>query len=323
MADVVAFAAAGNQVALATPFNTLLYKQDGRLIAEKSLLFPGDITSTKAGVWALSLGATPRSDNGEFLGREEFPGLPPRLIELGTKLKLGRRGFPIEEEDRTISGSRALGRTLSLAWSGDRLYAAELANYTVYEFGSDLKLRATFRDPELALENDGDSSTSEEIRFEKKVQRTLDHAPSEATKPDGEEGEEPKVVAVFNHQQVIRDIAWHAATNRLAILVKRGVLETGPVLDLLDPQTGEVERFHLRMPDGSEGKQPVSQLAVGKSYLWLRAHSGSQETWRVGHAELIEGQRLAMPEVEILSVEEEQKPADRASPDVASARDHQ
>lgn len=298
---VVSFAVAGSQVVLATPFTTLLYKQNGQFVAEKPLILPGDITVTKGGAWAVSLGGTPFIEGRGFFGRGEFPGLPPRIIELGTKLKLGRTGFQIEEEDRTISGSRAVGRTLSLTWSGDRLYAAELANYTVYEFGRDLKLRATYRDPKLLLENDGEGSENRSI--EKAVLHAMEHAPGNAARP---EGRKPvgRVISAFNDKQVIRDVAWHAPSNRLAILVQRDVLETGPVLDLLDPQTGEIERFHLKVPDGEEGQKPISQLAVGESYVWLRARSGSQATWRVSHADLIDGQHLTLPEVDILGLED-------------------
>jgi len=300
---VVNFAISGSQVALAAPFTTLLYKQDGQFVAEKELVIPGDITSTKGGAWAVSLGGTPFLEGKGFLGREEFPGLPPQIIELGTKLKLGRTGFQIEEEDRTISGSRAVGRTLRLAWSGDRLYAAELANYTVYEFGRDLKLRATYRDPELELENDGEGAKNRSR--EKEALRAIVNVAGDAAK---QEGQKPagRVFSAFNDQQVIQDIAWHAPSNRLAILVKRDVLETGPVLDLLDPQTGDVERFHLKVPDGEEGQQPISQLVVGESFLWLRARAGNQATWRVSHADLIDGQHLALPEIDILAVEEEE-----------------
>jgi hypothetical protein len=304
--DVIGFAAGGSQLAIATPFKTLLYTEDGRYVAEKPLVFPADITAKKVGSWVLSLGATPRSESNEFFGRGEFTGLPPRLIELGTKLKLGRTGLPMKEADRAISGSRALGRNLSVAWSGDHLYAAELANYTVYELGSSLQLRATFRDPELALESDGGARQAS--RLERNARHTLDHLPGDAAKPDGTPAKKPRTSAASNQQNVIRDIAWHSASNRLAILIQRDVLDTGPVLDLLDPQTGEVERFYLKVPDGLEGQQPISQIAVGDSYVWLRAHSGSQQTWRVSHALLVDGERLKIPEVEGLAVDEADEP---------------
>jgi hypothetical protein len=303
--QVIAFAVRGGQVVLATPFATLLYKQDGSFLAEKPLILPGDVISLKGGTWAMSLGGTPFLGDKGFFGREEFPGLPPRIIELASKLELGRTGFEIEEEDRTISGSRAVGRTLSLAWSGDRLYAAELANYTVYEFGRDLKLRATYRDPELQLENDGESQASH--RREAEALRAIAKVPGDAAKPGGQKPA-GQVFSAFNDQRVIRDIAWHEPSNRLAILVERDKLDAAPVLDLLDPQTGEVERFYLRVPDGLEGQEPLSQLAVGKSYLWLRAKSGSQQTWRLSHSLLVEGQKLKVPEVDILAVEEGEEP---------------
>ncbi len=292
----LSFATSGDRILLRSPTQLTLTDDDGGFLAQELLFFAGDVVAKKGSSWLVSLASGPRG--GLFASLDHFGRPTPRLVEFHGKLKTGRIGLPVDESE-TITKSQAVGRSLHLAWAKDRLYAAELARYRVYELGADLELRATYRDPELEREESEAEQEGALASLESRGREVMDRQSYDATRGD-RPAATPKAVA-FSYKPVIRDIAWIPSLGKLVILLQRGLVASLPVLDLLDPATGQIERFILSFPSGKAGKQPLTQIAVGKHYLWLRAHPGGQPTWRIERSALQEGQRLTLPEVEILA----------------------
>ncbi len=291
----LSFATSGDRILLRSPTQLTLTDDDGGFLAQEHLLFAGDLVAKKGSSWLVSLASGPRG--GLFAGHDRFGSPAPQLVEFHGKLKTGRVGLPVGE-DETISENQAVARSLHLAWAKDRLYAAELARYRIYELGSDLELRATYRDPELEREENDAEVEGLVASLESEGRKRMDRQSSDATR-GAAPAAKPTAVA-FSYKPVIRDIAWVESSGKLIVLLQRGTVTSRPVLDLLDPASGEIERFILSFPSGQAGTQPLTQLAVGKRFLWLRAHPGEQPTWRIERSALQGGQRLTLPEVEIL-----------------------
>ncbi len=284
-----------------------VYSDEGQLKHQRRIFRPGDISVLSSGSWAVSLINLPHpAVPGRFLARGEFGEEVPRIVFLDRDFELAEAGLFMEDEK--VSGSAAAGRTLRLAWGGDRLYAAELANYRVSEFDRNLNLTASFSEPELFFEegredsvDPADSGTTKlEESFdqkEKSLGRDLARAPK-AARPG------KRTVQAFHYTPVIRDIAWDQDSDRLILLIDRGIASAQHAIDMLDPLTGRVRRVLCELPEEIGQGLTLTQIAAGKRYVWLRGYDGTTPTFRVSKLDLTEGSELMLPEVSFAAEDE-------------------
>lgn len=262
-----------------------LFKPDGSLVAQsRSFFLTSDVTTLPTGEWGVGLLQVPEG-NGKFMGTKEEGSSVPRLVALNRKLEVAGRGLAVGDEER--SPNQAAARSLMLAASNQRVFAAELANYKIYELNRQLKLRSTYTNPKLQLE-DGRPQTAIQLRqaeqkdkrLRESVAKSLEGRGSNATKaPAGKPAVEG---GSLNYAPVIQDIAWDPVSSRLAILLNRGASESGAgAIDFLDPLTGEAERVLLRLPEGLSHSAEISQISIGRRFIWLRAHKGDTPTLRL------------------------------------------
>lgn len=269
----------------------------------RKLPFSADVEHTSFG-WLVGLQNMPpppafREDIGKIFGRKTFGDDIPRLVLLDDDLEIRRAG--LYEKELPESGSIGTARRLKVAWDGYWLYAAELGNHQIFALDKDFELQATYRDPELFLEegiNAVDKKDVEETeqRYRDQVERQgKDLVPPRRARR--EESDDPAASAsVFNYQAVILDITWDHGDNRLLLLIAAGITENSQTLDILDPTTGDVRRVSLRFPAGSE-TTTFSQVIAGHDYLWFRSLSGEHPPYRLDRTQLFEkGERLVVPE---------------------------
>jgi len=284
----------GDQIAFAWPEGVELFKREtGELDAEdKTLDYAADVEAMPGGDWVVDR-TRPPIPQLERADHERFGGITPRLVVVDDKLEVARYGLAADS-GRTPNASAA--RTLRLAASGDRLYAAELANYRVYEFDRRLKLRATYVDPKLQLEKGVGAPPDIEIQkhFLAEAHQIIDRTGKDASKPAAGGDVES---TFFTFQTAIEDIAWDARSHHLVLLLAQGIMNDVGALDLLDPATGEVRRLLLRFPEGAPHVE-LSQLAVGYRYLWLRSHPGNGPTFRLDRDVLAQAKAVKATDVE-------------------------
>ncbi len=277
-----------------------VFSDEGQLKHQRKIFRPGDIAVLNTSTWAVSLINLPHpAGPGRFLARGEFGDQVPRIVLLDRDFEQAEAGLFMEDEK--VSGSAAAGRTLRLAWGVNRLYAAELANYRVFVLDRNLNLTASFSEPELFFEegredpvDQADSGTTKlEEGFdqkEKSLGRDLAQAPQAAKLVK-------RTVQAFHYTPVIRDIAWDQDSDRLILLIDRGVASAQNAIDLLDPLTGQVRRILCELPEEIGQDLTITQIAAGKRYVWLRGYDGTTPTLRVGKLDLTEGSELMLPEV--------------------------
>jgi|GEM_PF-6731469 len=291
----------GEFVAFAEPLGVTLFKRaTGELVADASYLHhAAAIAAMSDGSWVVSLTRLPFRGI-ERADKEKFGGPAPRFVVVNDKLELWRQGLAAQS-DRTPN--QAAARTLRLAASPDRLFAAEIANYTVYEFNRELKLRSTYVDPHLKFEEGlgiaPDKQEQEALLAE--ARRKMAPLGTSATKPvPGQDDAAKGHSEFFSYQTVIWDMAWDPFSHQVILLLADGIAGDQGALDLLDPMTGEVRRLLLRFPEGSARRQ-LSQLAVGRHYIWLRSHAGSSPTFRLDRSALELARSVTRPQVERLA----------------------
>jgi hypothetical protein len=285
----------GDQVAVAWPRGVALFKREtGELEEEdKTLNYAADVEAMPGGGWVVDR-TRPPIPVLERAEHERFDGVTPRLVVVDDKLKVSRYGLAAEP-GRTPNASAA--RTLRLAASGNRLYAAELANYKVYEFDRRLKLLTTYVEPSLQLEKGVGVPPDIEIQkhYRTEAQQILDRGGKDAGRPSTSDGEVESTF--FTFQEVIRDVAWDARSRQLVMLLAPGVTDDLGALDLLDPATGKVRRLLLRLPEGAS-RVELSQLAIGFRYLWLRSHPGEGPTLRLDRDALAQAKTVKAASLE-------------------------
>jgi hypothetical protein len=277
-------------IALSCSDSVALFKLDGSLAAQsRSFFLTSDVTALPTGEWGLGLLQVPEG-GGKFMGTKEQGSSVSRLVALNRKLEVTGRGLAVGDEER--SPNQAAARSLMLAASNERVFAAELANYKIYELNRQLKLRAIYTEPKLQLENGRPQTAIQRRQTEQKddklresMARSLagrggDAAKAPSEKPAMEGGS-------LSYTPVIQDIAWDPVSGRLAILLNRNASEgKAGAIDFLDPLTGEVERVLLRLPEGLSHDAEISQISVGRRFIWLRAHRGDVPTLRLDRAAL-------------------------------------
>jgi hypothetical protein len=272
-------------IAFSCSDSVALFKPDGSLACQsRSFFLTSDVTALPTGEWGVGLLQVPEG-NGKFMGTKEQGPSAPRLVAINRKLEVVGGGMPVGEEGR--SPNQAAARSLMLTASKQRVFAAELANYRIYELDRRLKLRATFKEPKLQLE-DGRPQTAIQLRHAEQKDKKLRDAMAKSLEGRGKNAakapaEKPAMEGgSLNYAGVIQDIAWDAVSSRLAILLSRNASEgKSGAIDFLDPMTGEVERVLLRLPEGVPQAAEVSQISIGRRFIWLRAHKGHAPTLRL------------------------------------------
>ncbi|HSS79086.1 MAG TPA: hypothetical protein VLV54_20360 [Thermoanaerobaculia bacterium] len=272
----------GGLIACANPLGVKLFDlETGDQLAEAPYLHHAtSIAAMPDGSWAVSLTRLPFPEIARA-DEKKFGGPAPRFVIVDDKLEIRRQGLAADK-DRTPN--QAAARALRLAASPDRVFAAEIANYRLYEFDRRLKLRETFEDPRLKLEEGlgltADSQMQE--KFLSEARQNIARKGMDATKgAAGPSAPTKGQSTFFGYQSVIADMAWDPYSHQIILLLADGIAADQEALDLLDPATGKVRRLLLRFPEGTARKQQLSQLAVGRRYLWLRSHSGASATFRL------------------------------------------
>jgi hypothetical protein len=283
----------GDLIACANPLGVNLFdRETGELVAEAPYLHHATaVAAMPDGSWAVSLTRLPFPEI-ERADKEKFSGPAPRFVVVNDKLEIQGKGLAADSQ-RTPN--QAAARALRLAASPERLFAAEIANYKVYEIDRRLKLRNTYIDPKLKLE-EGLGLTAdkqEQERFLGEARQKIAPTGTDATRRATDPSESTKSQSTFfGYQTVISDMAWDPFSHQLIMLLADGVAADQSVLDLLDPTTGQVQRLLLRFPEGTVRSQ-LSQLAVGHRYLWLRSHTGASPTFRLDRSALEQARSVA------------------------------
>ncbi len=284
----------GDLIACANPLGVNLFKLDtGEMVAEAPYLHhAAAVVALPGGSWGVSLIRLPFPEI-ERADQQKFGGPAPQFVVVDDKLEIERQGLAA---DSRRTSNQAAARALRLAASPDRLFAAEDANYKVYEFDSRLKLHSTFVDPRLKLE-EGLGLTAdqrEQERFLSEARQKIAGRGRDATKQATEPGE-PTLKGkstFFGYQTVIWDMAWDPFSHRLVLLLADGVTAEQGALDLLDPATGQVQRLLLRFPEGATRGQ-LSQMAVGRRFLWFRSLLGASPTFRLDRSALEQARSIS------------------------------
>ena len=276
----------GGLIACASPSGVKLFElETGELAADAPYLHhAAAVAAMPDGSWAVSLTRLPFPEI-ERADQDKFGGPAPRFVVVNDKLEIQRQGLAADK-DRTPN--QAAARTLRLAASPDRLFAAEIGNYKLYEFDRRLKLHDTFNDPHLKLEEGlglpPDHQAQE--KFLAEARQNIARKGTDATEAAaGASGPTRGQSSFFSYQTVIGDMAWDPYSHQLILLLADGIAADHEALDLLDPATGNVRRLLLRLPEGA-ARKPLSQLAVGHRYLWFRSHSGVSPTFRLDRSAL-------------------------------------
>jgi hypothetical protein len=295
----------GELVACASPLGVTLFKLNtGELVAEAPYLHHASaVAALPDGSWAVSLIRLPFPEI-EQADKEKFGGPAPQFVVVNDKLEIERQGLPA---DAHRTPNQAAARALRLAASPNRLFAAEIANYKVYELDSRLKLHSSFVDPRLKLE-EGLGLTAdkqEQERFLSEARQKIAGRGADAMQraTDRREPTTQGKSTFFGYQTVIGDMAWDPFSHRLILLLADGITSEQGALDLLDPTTGQVQRLLLRFPEGTTRRQ-LSQLAVGHRFLWFRSHPGASPTFRLDRSALEQARSIPGVERSELAVKE-------------------
>lgn len=297
---VFRFKVGGDRIAFAGPKGVDLFKRDTGEYAggTADLHHAADVEAMPGGDWVVNLTWLPIPELVRA-AKERFDGTEPRLVVVDGDLEVSRHGLA-EEAART--GNQTAARALRLAASPDRLFAAELANYKVYELDRRLKLRATYLDPAMQLEKGLGLQPDMTARkhYLSEAERQIATAGNDAAKGPRPSGRPPGKMEseFFSYQPAIEDIAWDPRSHLLILLLAPGIVNDVGALDLLDPATGRTRRLLLRLPEGLSTYGPLAQLAVGYRYLWLRNYIGGNPTLRLDRSALAEARAISPPKVE-------------------------
>lgn len=274
-----ALALAKSQVAIAG-FDMLgLFETDGeRRSLTRTLPLASDVAAVPGRGWLVAL---PSLAHGIRLGGGEMRDFGgderPRLVLLDDDLDTFRTGLPAEAGSR--ESALAAARSLRLTSNGERIFAAEIANYRIYELDTGLRVRAIHEDSDLFFE-EGQPDAPNQAEIPEDVARHLDAMPADLDKPASDR--EGRSYTAFNYTTVIRDIAWDEVSDRLLILLAAHGAQARPAVDLLDPATGQVAHLELRFPRGEDAE--LSQIVPGDGFVWVRSHAGSTPTYRFSRA---------------------------------------
>ena len=262
---------------------TGVYKLNGdRVSLSRGLPFAVDAAGLGARGWLVALAQV--APNVRLAGAE--PSLleektRDRLIAVDHDLDLMASSLGLDDE---VPSHLAAARALELAFDGENVWAAELANYRLFRLSEGLSLEETFEEPELLLEEGAD--IDEEPRAEgedlpSEVTRLVEESPTDLTT-----GKKPEMrPTMYRYKPVIRDLAWDPVSRQLVILLAAGGAESAPALDLMDPVTGETRRIKIEVL-GTEGPPVLAQLAVTEKYLWVRNLNGKSPTYRLHRSAL-------------------------------------
>jgi len=287
--------ASGGTLSFSGHRGVFLYTDKGVPKGQMDIFQPGDIAQISTREWAVSLTNLPHpAKPGAFIGRRQFGKEIPRVIVLDRNLEVTEKGMIVE--DSLLSGSAAVGQTLRLAWSGQHLYAAELASYRIYQLDRDLETQTIFNDPELAFkEQEHIEATPEEDEAMAEAQQDLG-ADASRPKKAGPKAKGKRLTARYT--PVIRDITWDDSGKRLLILIDAAALAERPAVDLLDPSTGESRRVELRLPKGAK-PVTLTQIATTRRFVWLRGYAGTSPTFRFAKAdfEALADEPSVVPEI--------------------------
>ncbi len=305
------FAVANRSFAFVGPKGLYLFNRKGYLQQKKETFEARDIVSDFGSHWAVSLLNLPHPKiPGRFFFRTTKKGdLPAQLLMVDRQLETAEEGLP--SSDQKHSGGAAAGRSLRLAWGDGKLYAAELANYQIYELDSSLEEVNSFRDPELFLEEGRESGEQVEGQPDAEGENEADEesAPPDlnlgknALKSSDASKRRKGSFVKFNLVPVILDIAWDDSAGLLVILLDSGAVGEHAAIDWLDPNTGEVTRISIALPKAAKGSAKLTQLVVSEHYLWLRGYPGTSPTFRLEKNVRELGMKLLIPESSLESQE--------------------
>ncbi len=287
--------ASGGTLSFSGHKGVFLYTDKGVSKGQVEIFQPGDIAQISTREWVVSLTNLPHpAKPGAFIGRRQFGEEIPRVIVLDRNLEVSEKGLIVE--DPLLSGSAAVGQTLRLAWSGQHLYAAELASYRIYQLDRDLETQTIFNDPALAFkEQEHIEATPEEDDAMAAAQQDFG---ADASRPPqaGPRAKGKRLTARYT--PVIRDITWDDSGERLLILIDAAALAEWPAVDLLDPSTGESRRLELRLPKGAK-PVTLTQIATTQRFVWLRGYAGTSPTFRFAKADFdtLASEPSAVPEI--------------------------
>lgn len=286
-----AMAAAGDRLAVAGAQSIAVFSERGDLLRKLPLFMPGDIEPDGAGSWLVSVTNIPTGPDGGYLGRTDGNEPPPRVIRLDADLEIDAEGLRSEPD---LSASQAAGRELDLSRSKRALYAVEFSRYRILELNRKLEVRAELAEPSLALDEPKSDGTLEaqtealqasaEAQAERRG-RTLagGNAGKPATAP---------IAVAFAHRPLVRASIYDPQTGKLLLLLDGAGGFGGPTLDVVDPDSGDVQRFAL-----PEMEEMPNQLVAGRKYIWMRARSPGAFLYRIPRLPLVNGSlRLVLPE---------------------------
>lgn len=277
------FSVSNREVAIATPLELALFKLDGSLESLKQEhLEATSIAQLPNGDWGVGLIQDPAGRGpAHFSPSGKKDGPRPRVASFDGKLEVSNYGLLVEKDDfgRNEAAARAL---LLAAAPPERIYAVEVANYTVYELDRRLKLRGTLRQPKVQLEKgsggheDISIKASREAQMKAELETVIGRIGQDPARPTTR----PKVESeTFTYRVAIHAAAWDRREGKLLLLLDRGVVAPDYALDILDPTTGQVRRLLLGSPGGSDAH--LSQIVAGDRYLWFRGRLGNLPTLRL------------------------------------------
>lgn len=266
-----------------------VFDSDGASRARRPILWPSDVVTSERG-WLVSLMNVPHPSGTGYLGRKEFGEEVPALLRLDADLEFDASGLVLE--GGMTDPDVAAGVRLQVAAATDRVYTMEISNYRIQELGFDLEPRSSYSDPELffAQARRPDHPNHEKVEREAAASMAVGIDLAGSGKPP-----KPPVSGAFTTRVVVQDLAWEDSLDRLVILLDRGVGSSGAALDLLDPATGAVQRIGVRLPENVKLESPLSQLAIGRRYAWLRSRTGTDPLLRISRQDLA----LARPAFEL------------------------
>ncbi len=288
-------AASDDQIAFASPRGVTVFdRETGDLVAEaKSLHHAAGIAVTPDG-WAVSLTHLPFPEI-EKLDREVFGGPAPRFVVVNEKLEIWRQGITAPSGQ---TANQTAARSLRLAAGPGRLFAAEIANYKLYEFDRNFKAHGIFVDPTLKQEEGSAApGKAEQEALLAEARQRMARGGTDATRPPARPGTSVERSEFFAYKTVLWDMAWDPSSHLLVLLLASGVAGDDGALDLVDPATGEVRRLLLRFPEGT-ARQELVQLALGYRYIWLRNYDGHSPTFRLDRAALDRARKVGVLQAE-------------------------
>ncbi len=207
-------------------------------------------------------------------------GLPRLLVLNGDDLSVKKEALFIGE------GKEKTARGLRVSATGSHIFAGELANYRIYRLSNGLKLRTTFEDPEFFRENVISEEEANEIANEllERGKQQLSQAGTDLVQPSGQVTSQPITTSV-NHEPTLLDITWDKYIQRLVILVAEDNEGKQCLVDLLDPVSGQRNRFHVL---ASSKKFSCFRVSVTPNSIWLMDLKAKNEPIQVvSHEDLI------------------------------------